>query len=71
MGSGWTKVPKNQTDVKLKIVERSLAMRRFSDSSQKYELDQKKIMDMLQNVWDMRNKIRLCIAMIDCACSVS
>ena len=51
MGRGWNKVPKNQTDVKKKIVDRLLAMRKLSDSSRKYELDQNKLLDMLQNVW--------------------
>ena len=51
MGRGWNKVPKNQTDVKKKIVDRLLVMRKLSDSSRKYELDQNKLLDMLQNVW--------------------
>ena len=50
MERGWTNVPKNQTDVK-KIVERLLTMRKLSDSSKKYELDQNRILDMLSNVW--------------------
>ena len=47
MGRGWNKVPKNQTDVKRKIVDKLLVMRKLSDSSRKYEPDQNKILDML------------------------
>ena len=51
LGRGWAKVPKNPTDIKTKIVERFLSMRKFSEQSKKYELDQNRLLDMLTNVW--------------------
>ena len=49
MGRGWVKLPKNKTDIKLKIVERLLAMRKMGEEG--YHLDQWRIVGMLSNVW--------------------
>ena len=51
LGRGWTKVPKNPTDIKTKIIERLLSMRKFSEETKKYELDQNRLLNMLTNVW--------------------
>ena len=48
---GWAKVPKNQTEMKTRIIERLLAMRKYNDNSKKYELDQDKLLVFLQNMW--------------------
>ena len=49
MGRGWNKLPKNKTDVKVKIVERLLAFRKLINNE--YILDQSKIILILSNVW--------------------
>ena len=47
MGEG----SQNPTDIKTKIVERLLSMRKMNEQSKKYELDQNRLLDMLSNVW--------------------
>ena len=49
MGRGWAKLPKNKTNVKVKIVERLLALRKTKDDE--YVLDQSRIIGILSNVW--------------------
>ena len=49
MGRGWSKLPKNKTNVKTKIVERLLAMRNMVDGE--YTLDQTRVIGILTNVW--------------------
>ena len=51
LGRGWTKVPKNPTDIKTKIVSRLLSIRKLNTDNNRYELDQFTLLDMLQNVW--------------------
>ena len=48
MGRGWSKLPKNKTNVKTKIVERLLAMRKLIDGE--YTLDQTRVIGTLTNV---------------------
>ena len=49
MGRGWSKIPKNKTNVKTKIVERLLAMRKLVDG--KYTLDQTQVIGTFTNMW--------------------
>ena len=53
MGRGWTKVPKNPTDTKTKIVERLLAMQNYSEEKKRFELDQNQLLDWLKIYGDM------------------
>ena len=46
----WTKLPKNNTQVKEKIVERLLALRQRGDDGS-YLLDQSSIVNFLLNIW--------------------
>jgi len=48
---GWDKTPKNQTEMKTRIIERLLAMRKFSDTTKKYELEQNDVLKFLLNMW--------------------
>ena len=50
MGRGWAKLPKNKTDIKVKIIKGLLALRKRTDSGQ-YTLSQTKILEMLSNQW--------------------
>ena len=50
MGLGWTKLPVNKTNVKNKIIDRILALRRLDDDG-KYIIDQKHFIGQLENVW--------------------
>lgn len=50
LGKGWTKVPKNKTDVKLKIMKRVLSLRKEGDDG-KFHLSQATFVGMLENVW--------------------
>ena len=47
---GWAKIPKNKTDVKIKIILQLLAMRKMDERS-KYKLDQHLFIGILQNIW--------------------
>ena len=68
MGRGWVKIPKNRTDVKLKIIERLLALRRRDDQG-KYSLGQNRVLLLLSNTWGnasvsseihFNDRVRLC-----------
>ena len=50
LGRGWAKVPKNKSDVKVKIVGVILALRKEDDGG-KFVLDQGRILSMLSNMW--------------------
>ena len=50
LGLGWNKLPKNKTNVKMKIITRIMALRKVIDDGS-YALDQKHFLSMLQNVW--------------------
>ena len=50
LGLGWTKIPKNKSDVKKKIVTRIIGSMKM-DAAGTYILDQKIFLSMLQNVW--------------------
>ena len=50
MGRGWIKQPKNKTDMKVKIVETLLALRKIINNEN--VLDQSKIILILSNIWD-------------------
>ena len=45
MGWGWKKLPRNKIDIKIKIVQLLLAMRKLVD--ERYMLDQNKFMEMI------------------------
>ena len=47
---GWDKNPKNQTELKTHIIERLLVIRKFSDRTKKYELDQNEFLKILLNM---------------------
>ena len=47
--TGWLYLPKNKTDVKLKILNKLLALRKLHDG--KYHLDQTRILTMFQKIW--------------------
>ena len=51
LGRGWGKVPKNQTEMKIRVIERLLAMRKYSESKKEYELDQGEVLFFLHNMW--------------------
>ena len=51
LGRGWNKIPKNPTDVKMKIIERLLAMRKYNPNTGSYELEQSVLLGQLENVW--------------------
>ena len=51
LGRGWNKIPKNPTDVKMKIIERLLAMRKYDPNTGSYKLDQCVLLGQLENVW--------------------
>ena len=53
LGRDWTKLPKNKTDVKTKIVERLVALRKVVNDE--FVLDQNFILLMLHNVWGSIN----------------
>ena len=48
---GWDKTPKNQTEMKTRIIERLLVMRKYSDTTKKYELKQSDVLHFLLNMW--------------------
>ena len=50
IGLGWTNLPKNKTNVKLKIIGRIMALRKMNDGG-KYVLDQQHFIGQLENVW--------------------
>ena len=50
LGRGWGKVPKNQSDAKVKIIGIVLALRKENDVGT-YMLDQNRILGMLSNMW--------------------
>ena len=37
--------------MKTRIIERLLAMRKYNDTTKKYELDQNKVLEILLNMW--------------------
>ena len=49
MGWGWKNLPRNKTDIKIKIVQRLLAMRKLVD--ERYMLDQNNFMEMIASTW--------------------
>ena len=51
LGRGWGKVPKNQTEMKTRVIERLLAMRKFDESKKEYELEQGEVLTFLHNMW--------------------
>ena len=50
LGRGWAKVPKNQSDAKLKIIGVILALRKENNDGT-FCLDQTRILSMLSNMW--------------------
>jgi len=52
LNRGWDKTSKNQTEMKTRIIEQLLAMRKYNDATKKYELDQNKVLEILLNIWD-------------------
>ena len=50
MNTGWDKIPKNNTQIKEKIVERLLSLRTKEEGG-KYVLDQKRVVQMLETFW--------------------
>ena len=51
LGRGWGKVPKNQTEMKTRVIERLLSMRKFVESKNVFELEQGEILTFLYNMW--------------------
>ena len=49
--SNWCRVPKNITDVKMKIIELLLTMRKYDDNSKQYTLDQTRFINLLMSQW--------------------
>ena len=49
MGRGWAKLPKNKTNVIVKILERLLALKKKKDDE--HVLDHNRIIGILSNVW--------------------
>ena len=49
MGRGWSKLLKNKTNVKVKIVERLFSLRKIK--GEEFILDQSRIIGVLSNVW--------------------
>ena len=50
-GRGRGKVPKNQTEMKTRVIEQLLSMRKYSDIKKEYELDQGEVLTFLHNMW--------------------
>jgi len=50
MKRGWEKLPKNKTDIKVKIIEKLLALRKRSENGE-YTLSQEFILNGLSNMW--------------------
>ena len=48
MGRGWAKLPKNKTNIKVKIIKGLLALRKRADSGQ-YTLSQTKVLELLSS----------------------
>jgi len=68
MELGWTNVPKNQTDIKTKIVDRLLAMRILSDTSKNMSWIRTKYLICCRTCGGIQRKVKLFISTIDCAC---
>ena len=49
LGRGWTKVPKNKTEAKTKLVQVILCKRQLVDNT--YRLDQSVVLDMCSTMW--------------------
>ena len=49
LGLGWSKVPKNRTDAKVKLVQVILSVRKLQNDE--YHLDQSMVLDMCSNMW--------------------
>ena len=54
LGKGWSKVPKNKTDVKITIIKRIQGLRKEGDNG-KYTLSQATFVGMMENVWGARS----------------
>ena len=52
-GRGWSRLPKNNTDIKTKIIERLMMLRKIDESSNKYELNQSYFLSLLETSWGM------------------
>ena len=51
LGLEWTKVPKNPTYMKIKIIAPLLSMRKYNGDNKHFEIDQSRLLDMLKNAW--------------------
>ena len=49
VGRGWSKIPKNKTDAKVKLVQVILCKRNLVEST--YHLDQSVVLDMCSTMW--------------------
>ena len=49
--SNWCRVPKNITDVKMKIIELLLTMRKYDEVVKQYTLDQTRFINLLMSQW--------------------
>ena len=57
MGRGCNKLPKNKTDIKVKIIEWLLVMRKIIN--EQYVLDQSRTIGILSNVWGSIKSVAL------------
>ena len=68
VGRGWTKVPKNLTDIKTKIVERLLAMQKYSEHNKNTSSTKQDYYICYNKYGDMHSKVRSYILTIACVC---
>ena len=54
LGQGWDKVPKNKTDVKIKMVELLIALRKENENG-KFVLSQNRFLITLSSMWGAAN----------------
>ena len=57
LGRGWSKVPKNQTDAKVKLVQVMLLKRKLV--SFEYHLDQTMVLEMCSTMWGAARPVNI------------
>ena len=57
LGRGWSKVPKNRTDAKIKLVQVILRTRKLHNNE--YHLEQSKVLDMCSTMWGAARPVNI------------
>jgi len=62
---GWSKTPKNQTEMKVRIMEQVLVIQEYCDIEKEYKLDQSQLLDISKNMWRQSSPNKVSISTID------